>query len=300
MTDTPTSPPARPTPRAQGQWALGLPRAAQPERADQEGRRRAQRARSGSRTSTPRGLRLHRPGRPARPVPLVGPLHAAQARHRRRLDRRRSSRRARGRVLHDAGAHRRRRADHRRSCALGEISTEFARDTADITDRQNIQCHWIRDRGRPGDLAAPRGGRACSTTEACGDCPRGDPRLPAGRHRRRRGHRRDARRSTRSSRRYIGNPEFSNLPRKFKTAISGRRSQDVVHEINDVAFVGVVPPRARPRLRPVGRRRPVDQPDAGAAARRLGPARRGARRLGGRHRDLPRLRLPPAARPGPG
>ena len=27
---------------------------------------------------------------------------------------------------------------------IAEISTEFARDTADITDRQNIQLHWIR------------------------------------------------------------------------------------------------------------------------------------------------------------
>nr|MCH9640765.1 nitrite/sulfite reductase [Actinomycetes bacterium] len=27
---------------------------------------------------------------------------------------------------------------------LGEISTKFARDTADISDRQNIQYHWIR------------------------------------------------------------------------------------------------------------------------------------------------------------
>ena len=27
--------------------------------------------------------------------------------------------------------------------AIGEISPEYARDTADITDRQNIQYHWI-------------------------------------------------------------------------------------------------------------------------------------------------------------
>src|SRR5881409_3632383 len=27
---------------------------------------------------------------------------------------------------------------------IGEISTEFARGTADITDRQNVQLHWIR------------------------------------------------------------------------------------------------------------------------------------------------------------
>ncbi len=40
--------------------------------------------------------------------------------------------------------------------------------------------------------------------------------------------------------RYIGKPEYSNLPRKFKTAISGL--QDVVHEVNDVAFIGVEHP----------------------------------------------------------
>ena len=27
---------------------------------------------------------------------------------------------------------------------IGEISTEFARDTADISDRENVQYHWIR------------------------------------------------------------------------------------------------------------------------------------------------------------
>ena len=54
-------------------------------------------------------------------------------------------------------------------------------------------------------------------------------------------------------------------------------------------------PRARPGLRPVGRRRAVHQPHAGPACRRLDPARGGARRLGGRRLGLPRLRLPPAA-----
>ena len=45
-------------------------------------------------------------------------------------------------------------------------------------------------------------------------------------------------------RRYIGKKEYSNLPRKFKTAISGL--QDVVHEVNDVAFIGVVHPEHGP------------------------------------------------------
>ena len=47
-------------------------------------------------------------------------------------------------------------------------------------------------------------------------------------------------------RRYIGKPELSNLPRKFKTAISGL--QDVVHEVNDVAFIGVNHPEHGPGL----------------------------------------------------
>ncbi|MFI5062085.1 MAG: nitrite/sulfite reductase, partial [Actinomycetales bacterium] len=42
--------------------------------------------------------------------------------------------------------------------------------------------------------------------------------------------------------RYIGDPELANLPRKFKTALTGHPSQDVVHEINDVAFVAVEHP----------------------------------------------------------
>ena len=39
--------------------------------------------------------------------------------------------------------------------------------------------------------------------------------------------------------RFIGDRVLANLPRKFKTAITGHPSQDVVHEINDVAFVAV-------------------------------------------------------------
>ena len=45
-------------------------------------------------------------------------------------------------------------------------------------------------------------------------------------------------------RRYIGKPEYSNLPRKYKTAISGL--QDVAHEVNDVAFIGVNHPEHGP------------------------------------------------------
>lgn len=46
--------------------------------------------------------------------------------------------------------------------------------------------------------------------------------------------------------RFVGTKEFSNLPRKFKTAISGSPLLDVAHEINDIAFVGVVHPEHGP------------------------------------------------------
>ncbi|MER5438129.1 nitrite/sulfite reductase [Streptomyces sp. NPDC002790] len=128
--------------------------------------------------------------------------------------------------------------------AIGEVSEQYARGTADITDRQNIQLHWIRIEDVPA-IWEKLEAVGLSTTEACGDCPRviiGSPvagiaadeiidGTPA---------------VDEIHDRYIGNKEFSNLPRKFKTAISGSPVQDVVHEINDVAFVGVNHPEHGP------------------------------------------------------
>ncbi|MBL1092158.1 MULTISPECIES: nitrite/sulfite reductase [Streptomyces] len=128
--------------------------------------------------------------------------------------------------------------------AIGDVSEQYARGTADITDRQNIQLHWIRIEDVPA-IWEKLEGVGLSTTEACGDCPRviiGSPvagiaedeiidGTPAVEE---------------IHERYIGSKEFSNLPRKFKTAISGSPVQDVVHEINDVAFVGVVHPEHGP------------------------------------------------------
>ncbi|RDI63994.1 nitrite/sulfite reductase [Nocardia pseudobrasiliensis] len=125
---------------------------------------------------------------------------------------------------------------------LGQISTEFARDTADLSDRENLQYHWIEIENVP-EIWRRIEAVGLQTTEACGDCPRvvlgsplageavneiidGTPAIEE------------------IVRRYIGKKEYSNLPRKFKTAISGQ--QDVVHEINDVAFVGVEHPEHGP------------------------------------------------------
>jgi sulfite reductase (ferredoxin) len=127
---------------------------------------------------------------------------------------------------------------------IGQISVEFARDTADVTDRQNVQLHWIRIEDVP-EIWRRLEAVGLSTTEACGDCPRvilGSPvagiaadeiidPTPAIRD---------------IVDRYIGDPAYANLPRKFKTALTGHPSHDVVPEVNDVAFVGVVHPEFGP------------------------------------------------------
>nr|WP_275889425.1 nitrite/sulfite reductase [Nakamurella flavida] len=127
---------------------------------------------------------------------------------------------------------------------IGDISTRYARDTADLTDRQNVQYHWIRIEDVP-DVWQQLEAVGLSTAEACGDTPRvvlGSPvagiatdeiidGTPA---------------ITEIVRRFVGSEEFSNLPRKFKTAISGSPRHDVAHEIHDIAFVGVVHPEHGP------------------------------------------------------
>ncbi len=127
---------------------------------------------------------------------------------------------------------------------LGGISTEFGRDTADITDRQNLQYHWIRIEDVP-TIWQRLEAVGLQTQEACGDSPRGFLGSPVA------GIAADeildgSPTLAEIKRRYIGDPGFANLPRKFKTAISGHPSQDVAPEINDVSFVGTVHPEHGP------------------------------------------------------
>jgi sulfite reductase (ferredoxin) len=117
---------------------------------------------------------------------------------------------------------------------IGQISSEFGRDSADITDRQNIQLHWIRVEDVP-EIWRRLEAVGLETTEACGDCPRvvlGSPvagvsvdevidATPA---------------IDEILRRYIGDPRYSNLPRKFKTSIGWL--VDTPYETNDIALIG--------------------------------------------------------------
>ena len=126
---------------------------------------------------------------------------------------------------------------HAQLSTIADVSRRYARGTADVTDRQNIQLHWVEIENVPAIWDALES-VGLTTTEACGDTPRvilGCPLagLDAGEVI-------DASPEIAAiGEQYIGDAAFSNLPRKFKTSISGCAAQCAVHEINDVAFVGV-------------------------------------------------------------
>jgi sulfite reductase (ferredoxin) len=127
---------------------------------------------------------------------------------------------------------------------IGQVSSEFARGSADITDRQNVQLHWVRIEDVP-EIWRRLEAVGLSTTEACGDCPRVVLGSPVA------GISADELVDPtwaieEIQRRYVGDPAFSNLPRKYKSAITGMPGNDVVHEINDIAFVGVEHPEHGP------------------------------------------------------
>ncbi len=128
--------------------------------------------------------------------------------------------------------------------ALGTIGQDFARDTADVTDRENIQYHWIRIEDVP-QIWERLDDAGLSSIEACGDSPRPFLGSPVA------GVAKDEIIDGTAAleeifERFIGNPDFSNLPRKFKTALTGHPSHDVSPETNDVSFVGTVHPEHGP------------------------------------------------------
>ena len=121
--------------------------------------------------------------------------------------------------------------------AISDISVRYARGTADVTDRQNVQLHWIEIESVPA-IWETLESVGLSTTEACGDTPRvivgcplagldADELIDATDE------------ITAVAERYIGDEALSNLPRKFKSSISGCAAQCSHHEINDVAFAAV-------------------------------------------------------------
>ncbi|WP_460545519.1 nitrite/sulfite reductase [Glycomyces halotolerans] len=114
------------------------------------------------------------------------------------------------------------------------ISKEFARDTADVTDRQNVQYHWIRVEDVP-EIWRRLESVGLDTQEACGDCPRvvlGSPVAGVSKD--------EVIDPTPQIKeihdRFVGDQSLSNLPRKYKTSISWL--PDSPYDSNDFSLVG--------------------------------------------------------------
>ena len=128
--------------------------------------------------------------------------------------------------------------------AIAWASERCGRDVADVTDRQNVQLHWVRIEDVPAIWERIEA-TGLSTQEACGDTPRvilGCPLAGVAAD-----EVLDATPDIRAvATRFIGDQAFSNLPRKYKTSISGCTAHCTNPEINDVSFTGLVGPAARP------------------------------------------------------
>jgi sulfite reductase (ferredoxin) len=128
--------------------------------------------------------------------------------------------------------------------AIAWASETHGRDLADVTDRQNVQLHWIRIEDVPA-IWERLESTGLTTAEACGDTPRvilgcplagvaADEILDATPV------------IAEIHDRFIGTTEFSNLPRKYKSSISGCASRCTDPEINDISLVGVAHPELGP------------------------------------------------------
>ena len=130
--------------------------------------------------------------------------------------------------------------------AIAELSMSCGRDVADVTDRQNVQLHWIRIEDMP-RIWKTLEAVGLTTAMACGDVPRGFLGCPlAGRAA---DEIIDATPVLEAvTARAVGNPAFANLPRKFKTSVAGCADRCAQPDVNDVSFVGVPGPQGEPRF----------------------------------------------------
>ncbi len=118
--------------------------------------------------------------------------------------------------------------------AMGTVSVRYARSSADITTRQDIQFHWIQIKDLP-EIFAQLDAVGLSTQLAAGDCVRNVICCPLNgidtaqiadmtkivHH---------------INREFQNNAAFSNLPRKFKIGVCGCSKHCISHEIQDLSF----------------------------------------------------------------
>jgi sulfite reductase (ferredoxin) len=120
---------------------------------------------------------------------------------------------------------------------IGELTKKHARNLADITTRQNIQLHWLTIQALP-EIVDALTAIGLSPKGACGDVMRNVTGCPlAGLD----GHELiDASPlALEVARGLTANPDFYNLPRKFKVTVSGCPVWCSYPEINDVALTAI-------------------------------------------------------------
>jgi sulfite reductase (ferredoxin) len=120
---------------------------------------------------------------------------------------------------------------------ISDLTQCHARGIADITVRQNIQLHWVSIEALPEVLEA-LWAVGLNTTGACGDVTRNITGCPLAGV--------DAHEicdasplALAATDMLVGNPDFYNLPRKFKISISGCRVWCAYPEINDIGLTAV-------------------------------------------------------------
>jgi sulfite reductase (ferredoxin) len=114
------------------------------------------------------------------------------------------------------------------------LAEKYARGIGDLTVRQNIQLHWVTIEALP-DLLEELFHCGLMTMAACGDVTRNITGCPLS------GVDRDeivdaSPLNFQAQRLLVGNPDFYNLPRKYKICITGCRVWCSYPEINDIGL----------------------------------------------------------------
>lgn len=121
--------------------------------------------------------------------------------------------------------------------AIAQVTEQYARGSADLTVRQNVQLHWVTIEALP-EVLDTLWRAGLTTMGSCGDDTRNITGCPLAGV--------DADEvidasplALEANRFFVGNADFYNLPRKFKICITGCRSWCAYPEINDIGLTAV-------------------------------------------------------------
>jgi len=144
---------------------------------------------------------------------------------------------------------------------IADLSEHFGNGVADITVRQNVQLHWVRVENLP-ELLERLWSVGLRTTGACGDVTRNITGCPlAGIHSHELADVSPL--ALALDKELGGNPDFYNLPRKFKITITACPDWCSYPEINDISFTAVRRP-GYADLRPGNANLPIGVPTGAA------------------------------------